>query len=252
MQADKKMKILGIIPARYASTRFPGKPLIDINGKSMIQRVYEQASKCGLLDLVTVATDDARIAAELNRFGGHVSMTSSSHQSGTDRCAEVAALYPEYDIIINIQGDEPFIDPSQISLLISCFGSPGVQLATLVKKVDTEAELFNQNQPKVVLNSHKEAIYFSRQTIPFLRGVEPASWLNAHTFYKHIGIYGYTRKALLEITKLMPSLLEKSESLEQLRWIENGYRIQTQLTTVETIAIDSPEDLKKIDPASED
>jgi 3-deoxy-manno-octulosonate cytidylyltransferase (CMP-KDO synthetase) len=244
------MKILGIIPARYASSRFPGKPLININGKSMIQRVYEQALKCGLLDLVTVATDDERIATEVNRFGGHFSMTSSNHQSGTDRCAEVAELHPKYDIIINIQGDEPFIDPSQISLLISCFNSPEVQLATLVKEVDTEEELFNQNQPKVVLNAVKEAIYFSRQTIPFLRGIAPASWLSSHTFYKHIGIYGYVRATLLEITKLLPSTLERCESLEQLRWIENGYRIMTQLTTLETIAIDSPEDLKKILPAS--
>jgi 3-deoxy-manno-octulosonate cytidylyltransferase (CMP-KDO synthetase) len=244
------MKTLGIIPARYASTRFPGKPLIDINGKSMIQRVYEQALKCDLLDLVTVATDDERIAAEVSRFGGHFSLTSASHQSGTDRCAEVAAMYPDYEIIINIQGDEPFIDPSQISLLISCFGTPDVQLATLVKEVQTEEELFNQNLPKVVLNRLKEAIYFSRQTIPFLRGIEQSSWLVSHTFYKHIGIYGYTRSALLQITKLQPSILEKSESLEQLRWIENGYRIQTQVTTIETIAIDSPEDLKKILPAS--
>jgi 3-deoxy-manno-octulosonate cytidylyltransferase (CMP-KDO synthetase) len=244
------MKTLGIIPARYASTRFPGKPLIDINGKSMIQRVYEQALKCDLLDLVTVATDDERIAAEVSRFGGRFSLTSASHQSGTDRCAEVAAMYPDYEIIINIQGDEPFIDPSQISLLISCFGTPDVQLATLVKEVQTEEELFNQNLPKVVLNRLKEAIYFSRQTIPFLRGIEQSSWLVSHTFYKHIGIYGYTRSALLQITKLQPSILEKSESLEQLRWIENGYRIQTQVTTIETIAIDSPEDLKKILPAS--
>jgi 3-deoxy-manno-octulosonate cytidylyltransferase (CMP-KDO synthetase) len=246
------MKILGIIPARYASTRFPGKPLIEINGKSMIQRVYEQASKCKKLDLVIVATDDVRISDEVSRFGGHVQFTGVSHQSGTDRCAEVASMHPDYDIISNIQGDEPFIDPEQIDLLISCFDDPQVQLATLIKEIHTEAELFNQNQPKVVVNSRKQAIYFSRQTIPFLRGVDQTNWLESHQFYKHIGIYGYSRKALLEITKLAPSLLEKAESLEQLRWIENGFSIQTAVTATETVSIDTPEDLKKIPPASED
>ena len=243
------MKILGIIPARYASTRFPGKPLVDIQGKSMIQRVYEQASQCGSLDRVIVATDDERIAAEVSRFGGEVQHTSASHQSGTDRCAEVAARFPEYDIIINIQGDEPFINPGQIDLLVSCFSTAGVQLATLIKAIHTQEELFNLNLPKVVINSLNQAIYFSRQTIPFQRGVDQAAWLNNHTYYKHIGIYGYSRQALLDITKLAASSLEKAESLEQLRWIENGYAIQTAVTTLETIAIDTPEDLDKILPA---
>jgi len=243
------MKILGIIPARYASTRFPGKPLVEIQGKSMIQRVYEQASLCRSLDRVIVATDDERITAEVSRFGGAVEHTNSSHQSGTDRCAEVAVRFPEYDIIINIQGDEPFINPEQIDLLVSCFSAPEVQLATLIKAIHTEEELFNLNLPKVVINNLKQAIYFSRQTIPFQRGLGQSAWLNNHAYYKHIGIYGYSRSALLEITKLPPSSLEKAESLEQLRWIENGYAIQTAITTLETIAIDTPEDLEKILPA---
>jgi 3-deoxy-manno-octulosonate cytidylyltransferase (CMP-KDO synthetase) len=246
------MKILGIIPARYASTRFPGKPLVEINGKSMIQRVYEQASKCKKLDKVIVATDDVRISDEVSRFGGNFQFTGTSHQSGTDRCAEAAAMHNGYDIIINIQGDEPFIDPEQIDLLISCFDDTEVRLATLIKEIHTEAELFNQNQPKVVINAKKEAVYFSRETIPFLRGVDRASWLDAHQYYKHIGIYGYSRDTLLEITRLAPSTLEKAESLEQLRWVENGFTIQTALTSFETIAIDTPEDLKKILPNSED
>ena len=243
------MKILGIIPARYASTRFPGKPLVDIQGKSMIQRVYEQASQCVSLARVIVATDDERIAAEVGRFGGEVQFTSSTHQSGTDRCAEVSEHFPEYNTIINIQGDEPFINPGQIDLLVSCFATAGVHLATLIKAIHTQEELFNLNLPKVVINNLNQAIYFSRQTIPYQRGVEQQNWLDNHPYYKHIGIYGYSRQALLEITKLPPSSLEKAESLEQLRWIENGYAIQTAVTTLETIAIDTPEDLEKILPA---
>ncbi len=245
------MKVLGIIPARYASTRFPGKPLVEIDGKSMIRRVYEQAGKCQALDAVVVATDDARIAEEVSRFGGRFHLTRSTHQSGTDRCAEVAEAYRDYDVVINIQGDEPFIDPDQITLLVSCFHRDTVHLATLIKAIKSDEELFNINQPKVVINTLGEAIYFSRQTIPFLRGVEKDSWLSHHQFYKHIGIYGYSRDTLLEVTRLSPSALELSESLEQLRWIENGYRIQTAITTIETIAIDTPEDLRKISPASD-
>lgn len=240
------MKVLGIIPARYASTRFPGKPLIDIQGKSMIQRVYEQASKAGTLHKVVVATDDERIATAVANFGGEYIMTGATHQSGTDRCAEVAQQLPDFDIVINIQGDEPFINPKQIDLLVSCFEQPDVQLATLIKEIHTEEELFNNNIPKVVINSHQQAIYFSRHTIPYIRNAEKAQWLNAHQFYKHIGIYGYTAPALAQITKLQPSTLEVAESLEQLRWIENGYTIQTRITNLETIAIDTPEDLNKI------
>jgi 3-deoxy-manno-octulosonate cytidylyltransferase (CMP-KDO synthetase) len=240
------MPALGIIPARYASTRFPGKPLIDIAGKSMIQRVYEQACSATSLDKVVIATDDERIISEIKRFGGEFILTRPDHQSGTDRCAEVAEQLPDYDIIINIQGDEPYIDPLQINLLSSCFRGPGVSLATLVKKIYTDEELFNANIPKVVLNAAGQAIYFSRHPIPYIRNSEPGSWISTHQFYKHIGIYGYTRKALLKITLLPPSSLEHAESLEQLRWIENGFQIQTKTTDLETIAIDTPEDLDKI------
>lgn len=240
------MKVLGIIPARYASTRFPGKPLVDIQGKSMIHRVYEQALKSASLHKVVVATDDERIADAVRCFGGEFMMTGTAHQSGTDRCAEVSQQLADFDVIVNIQGDEPFINPKQIDLLVSCFTQPGVNLATLIKKIETEEELFNPNIPKVVTNIRQEAIYFSRHTIPYLRNVEKENWMTTHQFYKHIGIYGYTAGALEQITKLQPSMLEIAESLEQLRWIENGYTIQTRITTLETLAIDTPEDLNKI------
>jgi len=233
--------ILGVIPARFASTRFPGKPLIDIEGKTMIRRVYEQALKARL-DHVVVATDDERIAQEVKRFGGDVMMTAAHHQSGTDRCAEVAAQLSGFDVVINIQGDEPFIDPQQIGLLAGCFTDPEVQLATLIKKIDTEAEWQNNNIPKVVVNTRGKAIYFSRYPIPYLRNINFAD----HQFYKHIGIYGYKTNTLMEITQLPASPLELAESLEQLRWLENGYAIQTRITDIETLAIDSPEDLLKI------
>ncbi len=185
------MKILGIIPARYASTRFPGKPLIDIAGKSMIQRVYEQAKKCTHLSEVIVATDDGRIFDHVTGFGGVAVMTSPNHQSGTDRCAEVTQKHPTYDVIINIQGDEPYIDPEQISTLISCFNDGNTQIATLIKKVLTDQELHNTNSPKVIVNKLSEAIYFSRSPLPHIRGQEPQNWLQHFTYFKHIGIYGY-------------------------------------------------------------
>jgi 3-deoxy-manno-octulosonate cytidylyltransferase (CMP-KDO synthetase) len=238
--------VLGIIPARYASTRFPAKPLVDIAGKTMIQRVYEQAMKCDL-DKVVVATDDIRIATVVEAFGGEVIMTDTKHQSGTDRCAEVALKLPGYDVVINIQGDEPFIDPTQIALVRSCFTDKNIQLATLIKEIHGDDELFNPNIPKVVINTKQQAIYFSRQPIPYIRNAEKKeNWITAHQFYKHIGIYGYTTETLLAITKLKPSSLELAESLEQLRWLENGYQIQTKVTGIETIAIDTPEDLQKI------
>ncbi len=240
------MKALGIIPARYASSRFPGKPLIDINGKTMIQRVYEQATKTNTLAEVLVATDDVRIAEEVVRFGGQYVMTADTHVSGTDRCAEVAEKMPDFDVVINIQGDEPFIDPTQIELLCSCFADDKIQIATLIKEIHTEEELFNLNMPKVVINNRDEALYFSRQTIPFVRTEARENWLNAQRFYKHIGIYGYRRNVLLALTKLTPSVLELAENLEQLRWISNGYTIKTKLTDLETISIDTPEDLKRI------
>ncbi len=240
------MKILGIIPARYESSRFPGKPLIDIAGKSMIQRVYEQCLKSLSLNKVIVATDDQRIADHVSSFGGIVEMTSNKHQSGTDRCAEVAKNYPEFDILVNIQGDEPMIDPNQIDLLCKCFEAPKTSIATLVKIISTNDELFNENTPKVILNKNKEAVFFSRTAIPFLRGREKETWLKHYTFFKHIGIYAFRTDTLKDLTKLPISGLETAESLEQLRWIENGYRIQATITDKESQAIDTPEDLKKL------
>jgi 3-deoxy-manno-octulosonate cytidylyltransferase (CMP-KDO synthetase) len=240
------MKVLGIIPARYASTRFPGKPLVDIGGKSMIQRVYEQAKKCSALSEVFVATDDERIFEHVQQFGGKAVITADTHQSGTDRCAEVARKHPEYHIIINIQGDEPFIDPEQITKVIGCFSDADTQLATLIKKINTSEELYNFSSPKVIINKLSEAIYFSRAAIPHVRGEEPQRWLYHNTYYKHIGIYGYRSDILQQVTQLPVSSLEKAESLEQLRWIENGYRIKVAETDLETSAIDTPEDLEKL------
>jgi 3-deoxy-manno-octulosonate cytidylyltransferase (CMP-KDO synthetase) len=240
------MTILGIIPARYASTRFPGKPLVDIVGKSMIQRVYEQAKKCIHLTEVIVATDDSRIYDHVLNFGGVAAMTTADHQSGTDRCAEVALQHPQYKVIINIQGDEPYIDPEQISKLAHCFNNADTQIATLIKKVTSTHELFNTNSPKVVVNKLSEAVYFSRSPLPHIRGQEQKDWVNHFTYFKHIGIYGYRADVLQQITKLPVSPLEKAESLEQLRWIENGYRIKVAETELETYAIDTPKDLENL------
>jgi 3-deoxy-manno-octulosonate cytidylyltransferase (CMP-KDO synthetase) len=240
------MKILGIIPARYESSRFPGKPLIDIAGISMIRRVYEQTLKSTSLSKVVVATDDKRIYDHVKSFGAEVMMTSDKHLSGTDRCGEIALNYPEFDILVNIQGDEPLIDPLQIDLLCTCFNKADTSIATLVKKVVSEDELFNENTPKVIINKQLEAVYFSRSTIPFLRGIKHENWLRSHTFYKHIGIYAFRNRTLSEIIQLPVSTLEKAESLEQLRWIENGYKIQVAITELESQAIDTPEDLQKI------
>jgi 3-deoxy-manno-octulosonate cytidylyltransferase (CMP-KDO synthetase) len=240
------MRILGVIPARFASTRFPGKPLIDIQGKTMVQRVYEQALKASKLNDVVIATDDERILLHVRSFNGRALLTSGDHQSGTDRCAETAGKLPGFDVIINIQGDEPFIDPAQIDLLCSCFESAGTEIATLVKKIGSPDELHNQNSPKVILNKDLEAIYFSRTAIPFFRDAATSNWLSSHDFYKHIGIYGYRTEVLSSISKLPVSSLETAEALEQLRWIENGYKIKVAITEIETIAIDTPEDLNKI------
>ena len=241
------MKFIGIIPARYASTRFPGKPLADMKGKYMIQRVYEQARK--VLDHVCVATDDDRIFNAVQSFGGEVVMTSAQHRSGTDRCFEAyRTLGGHEDVVINIQGDEPFIKPEQIESLIACFDSPQIQIATLVRPFEASEgyeALANPNSPKVVLNERHEALYFSRSVVPYLRGVEPAEWLARHTYYKHIGMYGYRADVLGQITCLPQSSLELAESLEQLRWLQNGYTIKVGITTQETIGIDTPADLEK-------
>jgi 3-deoxy-manno-octulosonate cytidylyltransferase (CMP-KDO synthetase) len=240
-------KIIGLIPARFSSTRFPGKPLIEISGKSMIQRVYEQARKSKSLLRVIVATDDRRIEDCVRNFGGEVCMTSSEHPSGTDRCAEVVhKMDLDCDAIVNIQGDEPFIDPRQIDLLCSCFTDERTQIATLIKKISTSETLFNPNSPKVVIDSNAFAIYFSRHPIPYVRGMKESEWLTNHDFYQHVGIYGYSMSALNLITKLAPSSLEKAESLEQLRWLEHGFRIKTAVTDFQSVAIDTPEDLENI------
>lgn len=244
------MSILGIIPARFASTRFPGKPLTVINGKTMIRRVYEQASASKLLQKVIVATDDDRISNEVKSFGGEVVMTSDQHRSGTDRCAEAVSLVEgRWDVVINIQGDEPFIQPEQIDLLAALFNDREVEIGTLVKKLCDPSDLDNPNTMKVVLDAKNNGIYFSRSAIPFVRGEEKSNWLNKHFFYKHIGIYGYRTDILKKLTLLEPGKLEIAESLEQLRWLENGYKIRTAFTTLETISIDSPEDLHKLKSA---
>ena len=239
------MRFVAIIPSRYASSRFPGKPLIDINGKPMIQRVYEQVNKS--ISEVYVATDDERILQAVINFGGNAVMTSTSHRSGTDRCNEAFNIIDKpFDVVINIQGDEPFIFPEQVDLLKSCFVDSSIEIATLVKPFEQDESydvLKDPSTPKVVLSDNSEAIYFSRSIIPFIRDVEPSDWLTHHVFYKHIGIYGYRADVLSKITQLKTGVLEKSESLEQLRWLENGFKIKTGITNQETIGIDTPEDL---------
>jgi len=237
------MNIIGIIPARYASSRFPGKPLADIAGKSMIQRVYERCLLSNSLSSVVVATDDDRIMAHVKSFGGNVILTSSSHTSGTDRCAEAAGHFRSADIVINIQGDEPFIQPEQIDLLAGCFKSEETKIATLVKKIDSYTELVNQNTPKVIIDKAGKALYFSRNTIPFQRDIPENKWLENQNYFKHIGIYGFRVKTLQQITLLPISSLERAEALEQLRWLENGYSIQTAETSYQSYGIDSPDDI---------
>ncbi len=249
------MQLIGIIPARYASTRFPAKALVDIGGKSMVERVYEQASKAKSLSKVVVATDHPLIFDHVQAFGGEVVMTSEHHPSGTDRCFEAfvktQALLPPNNqdtiptYILNIQGDEPFIQPEQIELLASLLNGK-VEIATLVKVIEDEATLFSPNTPKVVINEQQEALYFSRQTIPQLRGVNPQAWLQHHTFYKHLGIYAYRSDILERLTQLTPSSLEKAEALEQLRWLENGYRISVAVTPYDSHGVDVPDDLERV------
>ncbi len=239
--------ILGVIPARFASTRFPGKPLVSIDGKTMIQRVYEQAVLSERISRVVVATDDQRIYDHVRMFGGEVVWTRSDHPSGTDRCAEVAAGYPDAEFILNIQGDEPFIQPQQIDLLAqTLLEQHQAGIATLAKQIDVEEVLDNPNIVKVVLSQSGEALYFSRYPIPYLRGSSPGHRLTQHTFYKHIGLYGFRRDLLHRITALAPTPLERAESLEQLRWLEHGFRITVRITDMETIGIDTPEDLERL------
>jgi 3-deoxy-manno-octulosonate cytidylyltransferase (CMP-KDO synthetase) len=238
--------IIGIIPARYGSSRFPGKPLIEILGKSMIQRVYEQVKKSTTLTDVVVATDDERIFNHVINFGGKVVYTDENHPSGTDRCFEaLSQINSSIDYVINIQGDEPFIDPSQIDLITQvCYGE--TELATLMIKVDSQEVLFDSGEVKITLNKNQEALYFSRMVIPFLKGKPQNEWHLNHPYYRHVGMYAYRKDILENISKLKPSALEQSESLEQLRWLENGYKIKCVLTDFDSHCIDTPEDIEKV------
>lgn len=239
------MNFIGIIPARFQSTRFPGKPLAELGGQTIIQRVYENTKK--VLAEVYVATDDERIYKAVEAFGGKAVYTSPDHQSGTDRCAEAALKVAEqlkFDVVINIQGDEPFIRTEQIEGLKDCFNFPETEIATLIKPITNPAEITNINRPKVVINKNQEAMYFSRSPIPFVRDARQEEWMGRNTFYSHIGMYAYRFDVLLELTKLPVGILEKAESLEQLRWLENGYRIKAAQTSFENIGIDTPEDLE--------
>ncbi len=241
---ETKMKFIGIIPARYASTRFPGKPLAVLGGKTVIQRVYEQAS--AILEEVYVATDDDRIFNTVKSFGGKAVMTRADHKSGTDRIEEAAEnIGTDADVIINIQGDEPFIQQSQIITLMQLFENPDTQIGTLGKKFEDIQALQNPNSPKIAIDKSGFALYFSRSVIPYIRGKEPSEWLAHFPYLKHLGLYAYRRNVLREITLLPQSPLEMAESLEQLRWLENGYRIRVGLTDVETVGIDTPEDLQR-------
>jgi 3-deoxy-manno-octulosonate cytidylyltransferase (CMP-KDO synthetase) len=241
------MKFVGIIPARYASTRFPAKPLALLDGLTVIHRVYEQVSR--VLTDVYVATDDERIADEVRSFGGRVIMTSTAHRSGTDRCYEAyTRIGRPFDVVINIQGDEPFIQSSQLETVMQCFDEADTQIATLVKPFTADdgiEALENSNSPKVVVSRSMKALYFSRSVIPYLRGADRNEWLSRHTYYKHIGLYAYRADVLRELTALPQSSLELAESLEQLRWLENGYTIRVGITHTETIGIDTPQDLEK-------
>jgi 3-deoxy-manno-octulosonate cytidylyltransferase (CMP-KDO synthetase) len=238
------MKFTAIIPARYASTRFPGKPLALLSGKPIIQHVYEQVKQ--VIKDVWVATDDQRIFETVNTFGGKAVMTRKDHKSGTDRIEEAAEkIQTQADIIINVQGDEPFIQPSQIETLCELFKHPQTQIATLGKPFEDIEAVKNTNSPKIVTNYQGFALYFSRSVIPFVRGIEENEWLEHFPYLKHLGIYAYRREILKEITKLPMSSLEKAESLEQLRWLQNGYHIRVGITNVETIGIDTPKDLER-------
>lgn len=245
-----KPQFIGVIPARYASSRFPGKPLVEIHGKTMIRRVVEQAMQSSLLQRVIVATDDERIEQEARSFGAEVMMTSAEHPSGTDRCAEVVRILKtsiqDNAVVINIQGDEPFVDPAQIDMLCSCFQKPEVELATLVRRFSSSDDILNPSMIKVVRDIYGHGIYFSRLPIPFERGAESMNPFNLEKYFQHIGLYGYRAATLLKIAVLKPSFLENAEKLEQLRWIENGYKIMTAISTHESWSIDTPQDLKKI------
>lgn len=238
------MKFIGIIPARYGSSRFPGKPLAILGGKPVIEHVYRQVSS--VMEDVFVATDDQRIYDAVEAFGGKAIMTRSDHKSGTDRiCEALEKVGGSFDVVINIQGDEPFIQKSQLETVMQCFDDPRTQIATLGKPFESMEAVENPNSPKIVLDNDGYALYFSRSVIPFVRGKEHEEWLSHFPYLKHIGLYAYRTEVLMEISKLPQSTLELAESLEQLRWLQNGYKIKVGLTDVETIGIDTPEDLQR-------
>lgn len=239
------MKVLGIIPSRYESSRFPGKPLIDLKGKTMIQRVYEGVKKSTLIDKVVVATDDERISDAVHSFGGDVMMTSKEHSTGTDRCGEIAEQYSDYDVIVNIQGDEPLVDYRQLEQLIHLFEEDSVQIGTLGIALTNEDDLYNPNRIKIVLNKHQQALYFSRSEIPNTTKFNNKVF-DKNVFLRHIGLYGFRRSTLLELIQLPVADLEQYESLEQLRWLFNGYSIQVGITNIETPNIDTPEDVEAV------
>lgn len=240
------MKVLGVIPARFASTRFPGKPLVNIAGRSMIQRVVEQVQKANAVNHIIVATDDARIHQHVEELGANALMTSPDHPSGTDRCKEaLEKAGMSFDLVVNIQGDEPFIEPAQIDLLVSCFNDKNADIATLVRPIESSEELFNPNQVKALIRENGDAIYFSRAAIPHLKEIPQEQWVQHHNFWGHVGLYAYRSEVLKNIAKLPPSPLEKAESLEQLRWLENGYSIKTKVTPEAAFGIDTPEDLEE-------
>jgi len=241
------MKPIAIIPARYASTRFPGKPLVMIKGKPMIQLVYEQSRK--FFNQVVVATDDDRIVDSVKAFGGEVVMTSAKHTSGTDRCAEAAKILStkyDFDVVVNVQGDEPFIDPAHLELITQCFTHPDTEIATLITPILSTEILFDPNKVKAVISNTGDALYFSRQPIPFQRDIPEAEWVTNHTYYLHVGLYAYRKEVLEQITHLAPTQLEIAEKLEQLRWLEKGYRITTAITSHGNFGIDTPNDFEKI------
>ncbi len=248
--SEHRMKIAGIIPARYASTRFPGKPLALINGISMIQRVYKQATACPDIHSVVVATDDLRIFDHVSAFGGKAVMTAENHRSGTDRLGETLSILEDsgehFDIAVNIQGDEPFIQPEQISRVIRLFSKPETEIATLIKQIDAIDDLNNPNVVKVVTDAAGRAVLFSRAAVPYFRGLPQDEWISNYRYFKHIGIYAYRTSVLKKLVELAPAPPEMAESLEQLRWIWNGYRIYTDITEFETIGVDTPEDLSKL------
>lgn len=239
--------VVAVIPARYASTRFPGKPLVDLWGKTMVRRVWERVCQAASVARVIVATDDERIYEEVHRFGGEVVMTRADHRSGTDRCAEVASLLPRAEIVLNIQGDEPMVLPMQIDQLVQTLReAPSCSIATLARRISALDELFNPNAVKVVLSLTGQALYFSRHPIPYVRGTAPEEWLRATAFYKHLGLYAFRRSALLQVAALPAAPLEQAEALEQLRWLTHGYTIAVGMTESESIGIDTPEDLQRL------